>query len=104
MVVGGGYIGLEMGTVYAALGSKVSVVELTDGLLPGADRDLVRPLQKRLQGDFEAIYLNTKVASLVDKGDSIEVTFEVLWLWSLTMAATTGSGPSAQPTRQPVIE
>ena len=49
LVVGGGYIGLEMGTVYAALGSRVSVVEMTDGLLPGADRDLVRPLQKRLQ-------------------------------------------------------
>ena len=57
LVVGGGYIGLEMGTVYAALGSRVSVVEMTDGLLPGADRDLVRPLQKRLQGIFEAIYL-----------------------------------------------
>lgn len=76
LVVGGGYIGLEMGTVYAALGSKVSVVEMTDGLLPGADRDLVRPLQKQLQGAFQAIYLNTKVASLVDKQDSIEVTFE----------------------------
>ncbi len=76
LVVGGGYIGLEMGTVYAALGSKVSVVEMTDGLLPGADRDLVRPLQKKLQGVFQAIYLNTKVASLVDKKDSIEVTFE----------------------------
>ena len=76
LVVGGGYIGLEMGTVYAALGSKVSVVEMTDGLLPGADRDLVRPLQKRLQGVFEAIWLNTKVASLVDRQDSIEVTFE----------------------------
>ena len=67
LVVGGGYIGLEMGTVYAALGSKVSVVEMTDGLLPGADRDLVRPLQKQLQGIFEAIYLNTKVAALADK-------------------------------------
>ena len=76
LVVGGGYIGLEMGTVYASLGSKVSVVEMTDGLLPGADRDLVRPLQKRLQGIFEAIYLNAKVASLVDRQDSIEVTFE----------------------------
>ena len=76
LVVGGGYIGLEMGTVYASLGSKVSVVEMTDGLLPGADRDLVRPLQKRLQGLFEAIYLNAKVASLVDRQDSIEVTFE----------------------------
>ncbi|MEN6458828.1 MAG: dihydrolipoyl dehydrogenase [Thermoguttaceae bacterium] len=76
LVVGGGYIGLEMGTVYAALGSKVSVVEMTDGLLPGADRDLVRPLQKKLQSDFAGIYLNTKVASLVDRSDSIEVTFD----------------------------
>ncbi len=76
LIVGGGYIGLEMGTVYAALGSRVSVVEMTDGLLPGADRDLVRPLQKRLQSTFEAIYLNTKVASLVDRTDSIEVTFD----------------------------
>ena len=76
LVVGGGYIGLEMGSVYAALGSRVSVVEMTDGLLPGADRDLVRPLQKRLQSTFEAIYLNTKVAALVDQGDSIEVTFD----------------------------
>ena len=76
LVVGGGYIGLEMGTVYAALGSRVSVVELTDGLLPGADRDLVKPLQKRLSSTFEGIYLNTKVVSLVDKNDSIEVTFD----------------------------
>ncbi|MHB8901373.1 MAG: FAD-dependent oxidoreductase, partial [Thermoguttaceae bacterium] len=53
LVVGGGYIGLEMGTVYAALGSRVSVVELLDGLLPGADRDLVKPLAKRLEGQFE---------------------------------------------------
>jgi dihydrolipoamide dehydrogenase len=76
LVVGGGYIGLEMGSVYAALGSHVSVVELTDGLLPGADRDLVKPLHKRLSGLFEGIYLSTKVAALVDKGDAIEVTFE----------------------------
>ena len=76
LVVGGGYIGLEMGTVYAALGSRVSVVEMTDGLLPGADRDLVKPLQKRLTSLFEGIYLNAKVASLVDRQDSIEVTFE----------------------------
>ena len=76
LVVGGGYIGLEMGTVYAALGSKVSVVEMTDGLLPGVDRDLVRPLQKRLQGEFAAIYLSAKVAALADRQDSIEVTFE----------------------------
>lgn len=69
LVIGGGYIGLEMGTVYAALGSKVVVVEMTSGLLPGADRDLVRPLQKRLEGVFEAILLDTKVDSLdVKKG------------------------------------
>ena len=76
LVIGGGYIGLEMATVYAALGSRVSVVELTDGLLPGADRDLVRPLAKKLQGELAAIYLNTKVVGLKDLGDSIEVTFE----------------------------
>jgi dihydrolipoamide dehydrogenase len=64
LVVGGGYIGLEMGSVYAALGSKVIVVELTPGLLPGADRDLVRPLQKRLEQQFAKIHLNTKVESL----------------------------------------
>lgn len=76
LVVGGGYIGLEMGTVYAELGSKVSVVELTPGLLPGADRDLVKPLHKRLEKHFAAIHLNTKVKSLVDQKDAIEVTFE----------------------------
>jgi dihydrolipoamide dehydrogenase len=64
LVVGGGYIGLEMGSVYAALGSEVTVVEMTSGLLPGADRDLVRPLAKRLEGQFKAIQLNTKVCSL----------------------------------------
>jgi dihydrolipoamide dehydrogenase len=52
LVVGGGYIGLELGTVYATLGSKVSVVEMTAGLLPGADRDLVQPLEKRLKTLF----------------------------------------------------
>ncbi len=76
LVVGGGYIGLELGTVYAALGARVSVVEMTDGLLPGADRNLVKPLAKRLEEDFEAIYLNAKVASLEEKGESIEVTFD----------------------------
>ena len=76
LVVGGGYIGLEMGTVYATLGSRVSVVEMTDGLLPGADRDLVRPLHKRLESQFEAIYLNTKVVGLGDKKKAVEVTFE----------------------------
>lgn len=76
LVIGGGYIGLEMATVYATLGSRVTVVELTDGLLPGADRDLVKPLHKKLQGELEAIYLKTKVASLADKKNVIEVTFE----------------------------
>ncbi len=76
LVVGGGYIGLEMGSVYAELGTKVSVVELTDGLLPGADRDLVKPLHNHLAKRFTNIYLNTKVAGLKDQGKSIEVTFE----------------------------
>ncbi|HEX3999354.1 MAG TPA: dihydrolipoyl dehydrogenase [Pirellulales bacterium] len=76
LVVGGGYIGLEMGTVYAELGTKVSVVELTDGLLPGADRDLVKPLHVRMEKRFAAIHLRTKVASLADKRDSIEVNFQ----------------------------
>jgi len=76
LVVGGGYIGLEMGTVYAELGSKVSVVELTDGLLPGADRDLVKPLYSRLEKLFAAIHLKTKVVSLADRQDAIEVKFQ----------------------------
>ena len=76
LVIGGGYIGLEMGTVYAELGTKVSVVELTDGLLPGADRDLVRPLHSRLEKLFAAILLSTKVVSLADKKDSIEVKLQ----------------------------
>ena len=76
LVVGGGYIGLEMGTVYAELGSKVSVVELTDTLLPGADRDLVKPLQKRLAGLLAAIMLRTKVVTIEDTGTSVRVSFE----------------------------
>ena len=76
LVVGGGYIGLEMGTVYAELGSKVSVVELTDTLLPGADRDLVKPLQQRLEKLFAAIHLRTKVARLEDTGAAVRVHFE----------------------------
>jgi dihydrolipoamide dehydrogenase len=73
LVVGGGYIGLEMATVYAALGSKVTIVEMTPGLLPGADRDLVKPLHQRLEKTCDAIYLETKVASLADAGSQIEV-------------------------------
>lgn len=77
LVIGGGYIGLEMGSVYAGLGSQVTVVELLDGLLMGADRDLVKPLEKRLQKLFDnRIYLNTKVGSLTEVDDQVEVTFE----------------------------
>ncbi len=76
LVIGGGIIGLEMGTVYDALGAKVSIVEFTDGLIQGCDRDLVRPLQKRMEKRFEAIMLNTKVASMEPKKDGIHVTFE----------------------------
>ena len=76
LIVGGGIIGLEMGTVYDALGSKVSVVELSDGLIQGCDRDLVRPLQKRMEQRFEKIMLNTKVTSIEPKPDGIHVEFE----------------------------
>lgn len=77
LVIGGGYIGLEMGTVYASLGSKVSVVEMTEGLLPGADRDLVKPLHNKLKTLFEnRIYLNTKVGSIAEVDNQVEVTFE----------------------------
>ncbi|MCF8720539.1 dihydrolipoyl dehydrogenase [Nitrospina gracilis] len=73
LVVGGGYIGLEMGTVYAALGSKVTVVEMTDGLLPGVDRDLVRVLQAKLRKDFEAIHLNTRLEALQETKEGLKV-------------------------------
>jgi dihydrolipoamide dehydrogenase len=76
LVVGGGYIGLELGSVYATLGSKVSVVEMTPGLLPGADRDLVGVLEKRLKKLFSTIMLNTKVVKVVEDGAGIRVTFE----------------------------
>lgn len=76
LVIGGGIIGLEMGTVYDALGSKVSVVEFTDGLVQGCDRDLVRPLQKRMEKRFERIMLSTKVVSMDAKADGIHVSFE----------------------------
>jgi dihydrolipoamide dehydrogenase len=65
-----------MGTVYAALGSEVTVVEMTDGLLPGVDRDLVRPLQQHLQSEFKAIYLNTKVAKVEDTGKGVKAYLE----------------------------
>lgn len=77
LVIGGGYIGLEMGSVYAHLGSKVSVVEMTAGLLPGADRDLVKPLAKEVDKMCDGrVYLDTKVGSLAEVDNQIEVTFE----------------------------
>jgi dihydrolipoamide dehydrogenase len=76
LVIGGGYIGLELGTVYAALGSQVSVVEMTAGLLPGADRDLVLPLHKRLEKMFEAIMLNTTVTAVKEEANGIRVCFD----------------------------
>jgi dihydrolipoamide dehydrogenase len=76
LVVGGGYIGLELGTVYAALGTKVSVVEMLDGLMPGADRDLVSVLAKRLEKEFQSIMLKTKVVEMEETGKGIRVRFE----------------------------
>jgi dihydrolipoamide dehydrogenase len=73
LVVGGGYIGLELGQVYAALGSRVTLVEMLDGLLPGVDRDLVQPLARRCERTFEAIRLSTRVAGLRDTGGAVEV-------------------------------
>ena len=76
LVIGGGIIGLEMACVYDALGAKVTVVELADGLIPGADRDLIRPLAKRIEKRYEAIYLNTKVAKLEPRPEGLLATFE----------------------------
>ena len=76
LVVGGGYIGLELGTVYAALGSKVTVVEMLPGLLPGADRDLVGVLAKRVETMCEHVYLSTKVVALREEADGLHVTLE----------------------------
>jgi dihydrolipoamide dehydrogenase len=76
LVIGGGIIGLEMGTVYDALGTKVSVVEFMDGLITGCDRDLVRPLQKRMEKRFESIMLSTKVSKIEAKKNGIHVSFE----------------------------
>jgi dihydrolipoamide dehydrogenase len=75
LVVGGGIIGLEMATVYDALGSNVTVVELLDGLIPGADRDLVKPLHQRIAGRYEAIHLATKVESIEAREDGLHATF-----------------------------
>lgn len=76
LVIGGGYIGLELGSVYASLGSQVTVVEMTSGLLPGADRDLVKILQDRLEKKMHQILLKTKVVKLVDTGPAVDVTLQ----------------------------
>ena len=92
LVIGGGYIGLELGMVYATLGSRVSVVEMTPGLLPGADRDLVGVLEKRLKSLFAGILLNTKVVKVAEEKNGIRVTFE---------SSASGSGaPSGAPSEQ----
>ncbi|HNV22349.1 MAG TPA: FAD-dependent oxidoreductase, partial [Candidatus Hydrogenedentes bacterium] len=75
LVVGGGYIGLELGTVYHALGSRVSVVEMTPGLLPGVDRDLIGPLARRIEKKFEKVMLETTVTTLAEEGDGIRARF-----------------------------
>ncbi len=75
LVVGGGYIGLEMGSVYAALGTKVTVVEMTGGLLPGADRDLVTVLNRRAEQQMHRILLNTRVTGMKEAGKGIKVEF-----------------------------
>jgi dihydrolipoamide dehydrogenase len=75
LVVGGGYIGLELGAVYAALGSAVTLVEMTDGLLPGVDRDLVRPLAQQMKSRFAALHFKTEVASLEETENGVTATF-----------------------------
>jgi dihydrolipoamide dehydrogenase len=94
LVVGGGYIGLELGTVYAALGTKVTVVEMTDGLLPGADRDLVNVLAKRIETICEAVLLNTKVVAMKEQKNGIAVTFD----------PSTGSGQAAEGGKQQTFD
>ncbi|MEP6783728.1 MAG: FAD-dependent oxidoreductase, partial [Acidobacteriota bacterium] len=76
LVIGGGYIGLELGSVYAALGTKVSVVEMTPGLLPGADRDLVRFLAQRVEKTFDKVMVSTKVTSMKASDQNVTVNFE----------------------------
>jgi len=76
LIIGGGIIGLEMATVYDALGSRITVVELMDQLMPGADKDLVKPLHKRIEKRYEAIYLKTKVSKIEAQKAGLKVTFE----------------------------
>jgi dihydrolipoamide dehydrogenase len=101
LVIGGGYIGLELGTVYAALGSRITVVEMTAGLLPGVDRDLVGPLAKRLEREFQAILLNTKVVAMQEDAQGIRITLdgaagrEVPQVFEKVLVAV-GRAPNAQ--------
>ena len=94
LVVGGGYIGLELGSVYAALGTKVTVVEMTDGLLPGADRDLVNILAKRIESICEAVLLKTKVVGMKEQKNGIAVTFD----------PSTGSGQEGVEKKEQVFD
>jgi dihydrolipoamide dehydrogenase len=99
LVIGGGYIGLELGQVYAALGSKVTLVEMTEGLLPGVDRDLVQPLARRCERLFAAIHLRTKVTSLREVSSGLEArlgdaaaTFDRVLIAVGRLAQTDGLG------------
>lgn len=76
LVIGGGIIGLEMATVYDALGSNVVIVELMDQIIPGADKDIVRPLHRRIEQRYQSIYLNTEVTSIKPMSKGLEVTFQ----------------------------
>ena len=76
LIIGGGIIGLEMATIYDAFGSKVSVVEMQDQLISGADADLIKPLYRRIKKRYEAIYLKTKVSEITPQKDGLKVTFE----------------------------
>jgi len=76
LIVGGGYVGVEMGSVYAAFGSRVTLVEMTAGLMPAVDADLLKPLQDRLKGLFEAIHLNTRVEKFEERADRVAVVFK----------------------------
>jgi len=76
LIIGGGYVGLELGTVYSALGSRVTVVEMAEVLLPGIDRDLVEPLRRRLQSIFEGIHMDTKVSGLQETDGGVDIVLE----------------------------
>ena len=86
LVIGGGIIGLEMATVYAALGSRVNVVELMDGLIPGCDRDLVKPLEQRIRTRYESIRVSTRITEVSPEDSGLRVTFE----------GANGDGPSEE--------